>query len=653
MTIKCWADFETTSECNLLTKGLQHYIEDLSTEVICLGYAIGDAEPQCWYAEDDAPFPQEIIDHLNAGGKFVFHNAQFDLGVWNYILANDFDYVPALPIEQVECSAARASVNGLPAKLDHLCRALALPIQKQAEGVRLINVYSKNGRTPWLGDDKQLMTDYCNMDVATMRMACSVLRELAEYEWAEWARNHYINQRGVPVDVAFATAALTYATDIKADVDGQIYELTGGVVASARARKTRDAWVFDRISPTQKKLLEVHKKDKVSYSFDEEHRNYLLASKHLDPDVEDLLQLINDAGGSSTSKYSVMANQNVDGRVHYALTWHRAGTGRWGSMGLQIHNMPRKVYDDPQPLIQDVLDDYEITAPSSTLSRLLRASITSSTGVTFGDWSAIEGRVCPWLSNDPRADKVLDVFRNDEDLYIATAMGMGIRDKVGEVDRQGGKVASLSMQFAGGAGALQRMAKNYGIVYTSDEANELKSLWRDANPWATALWYGVKDAAVKAVKNPLTTCSYGRIDFQYDGADWLWMRRPSGNLQGYFQPRMEQVHFPWDEETDPTHEDLTALAGNSQPKAGKVWPRHTLTHGILTQNATQGTAADLLRECIMAAPKDLPIILHCHDELVAEGNCVEAIHELMHHVPDWATGLPLKAEVKHAQRYGK
>jgi len=649
MTIKCWADFETTSHCNLLTQGLQHYLEDYTTEVLCLGYALGDNEPQCWYSEDGTPFPQEIIDHLNAGGKFVFHNAQFDLGVWNYILANDFDYVPALPIEQVECSAARASVNGLPAKLDHLCRAIALPIQKQTEGMRLINTYSTGGRIAWLDDDKQLMTDYCNMDVRTMRMACSVLRELTDSEWAEWARNHYINQRGIPVDVDFATAALSYATDIKADVDGQIQELTGGAVATARARKTRDEWVFDRITDDQKKLLAVYKDDKVSYSFDEEHRNYLLAADNVDPDVEDLLQLINDAGGSSTSKYHVMVNQNVEGRVHYGLTWHRAGTGRWGSLGLQIHNMPRRVFDDPQPLIQDVLDDYEIATPATTLSRLLRASITSSEGVTFGDWSAIEGRVCPWLSDDPRAEKVLSVFRNDEDLYIATATGMGIRDKVGEVDRQGGKVASLSMQFAGGARALQRMAKNYGIVYTSDEAEELKTLWREANPWATTFWYGLKDAAVQAVKNPNVPYSCGRITFQYDGADWLWMRRPSGNLQGYFQPRFEEVEYPWGD----VGVDLTALAGNSQPKAGKKWPRHTLTHGILIQNATQGTAADLLRECIMAAPKELPIILHCHDELVAEGDCVGAIHELMHHVPDWATGLPLKAEVKHAKRYGK
>ena len=329
-----WADFETLSMCNLTTQGLQRYVEDETTEVLCLGYAFGDEDPVCWYPEEGGLFPQRIIDHINNGGAIVFHNAQFDYQVWNYILANDFEEVPVLPLSQLRCSATRAMAHGLPAALKDLCKAIDLPIQKQEEGLRLIFQYSCRGRQPWVDDDKQLMTDYCNMDVATMRMACSIMRDLTDSEWAEYHRNHEINEFGVPIDVDFATAALTYATDVKEDVDGEIQKLTGGVVKTARARKTRDEWTFARITEKQKELLAVHKEGKKKYSFDEEHRNNLLAAADLDPEVEALLNLINDAGGSSTSKYTVMVNQHVEGRVHYALTWHGAGTSRWTSKGL-------------------------------------------------------------------------------------------------------------------------------------------------------------------------------------------------------------------------------------------------------------------------------------------------------------------------------
>ena len=650
-----WLDFETLSLCNLTTQGLQRYVEDESTEVLCLGYAFNDEEPECWYPEDNAPFPARIIKHVNARGTMYAHNAQFDLQIWNYILANDFP-VPAAKLSQWRCSATRAMAHGLPAGLKNLCIAINLPIQKQKEGQRLVMQYSCRGRQPWENDDKQLMTDYCNMDVATMRMACSIMRELTPSEWAEYHNNHRICTFGVPIDVEFATAALNYSDDVKADVNNQIQKLTDGTVEKATSRKSRDRWVFSRITEKQKTLLAVVKNkgkedEKTTYSFDKEHRDQLMAAADLHPDVEALRNLIDDAGGSATSKYGHMVNTHVDGRVNYALTWHGAATSRWTSKGLQVHNMIRDAFEEPEELIQDVLGDYEIPTPAKTLSRLLRASITAADGVTFGDWSAIEGRMCPWLSDDPRAQDVLDVFRvvhpdgcqcADCDIYIHTAEGMGMDD------RQAGKVAALSMQFAGGAGALQRMAKKYGVVYTDDEAEHLKQLWRRANQWCEDFWKGLKRAAWQAYRNPNTLYACGKLEFFYDDGDWLWMRRPSGNLQGYFQPRMEEVEYPWDE----TGFELTVLAGSVPPKSGQPWPRRTLTAGVLIENATQGAAADLMREAVMNAT-DLPIILHCHDELVAEGNCADDIQEIMDFVPDWAEGLPLKTEVKFKQRYGK
>ena len=37
-----WVDFETKSRCNLLTRGVYNYAQDISTEVLCMSYAFGD-----------------------------------------------------------------------------------------------------------------------------------------------------------------------------------------------------------------------------------------------------------------------------------------------------------------------------------------------------------------------------------------------------------------------------------------------------------------------------------------------------------------------------------------------------------------------------------------------------------------------------------
>ena len=129
----------------------------------------------------------------------------------------------------------------------------------------------------------------------------------------------------------------------------------------------------------------------------------------------------------------------------------------------------------------------------------------------------------------------------------------------------------------------------------------------------------------------------------------MWCRRPSGAFQAYFQPKIELVDYPWEEQGY----ELTALAGSTQPKAGKPWPRRTLTPGILIENVTQGTAGDLLRNCMMQAREDLPLIFTCHDEIITEGDHQAELKTLMETLPHWAEGLPIAAGVKYQPRYGK
>lgn len=647
-----WIDLETRSQCDLRKNGLMRYATDPTTQVICASYALDDGPITTWFAED-GPFPNEVIAYIQAGGVMIAHNAAFERLMFDFVIANDYNFTPP-KLTQWRCSAARAMAHGLPAALGNLCRALGLPLQKQTEGTRLINNYSAPGfATEWMGNDKQLMQSYCEMDVATMRQACSVLRELSVEEWEQYHITEIMNDRGVPIDLPFATAALNYAEEIKQDVDIRISNHTKGAVANSRARKSRDEWVLARLTAKQRKLLEVTRKGEKKISFDQTHRERLAMDENLPIDVAQLLELLEEAGGAAVSKYGSMVATEVDSRVYGSMIWNGAGaTGRYSSRGLQLQNFKRDILKDPQPVIDDIIAGRPVANPSSVLGRLTRAAIHSPDGLTFSDYSQIEARVLPWLADEPSAERTLDAFASGRDIYIENASGMfDCRyDDVTSDLRQAAKVAVLACGFGGGKNALRSMASAYGIDFTEDKAAETVTRWRNANPWAVNLWYGLKDAAQDAVRRAGTITQYKRIKFYSDGADWLWMMLPSGRCLAYFKPRFEEVEYPWGD----MGIELTCLWGSGKPKVGEKWPRRVLNHLILSENATQATAADLMRETIVRAHKaGLDILFSVHDELVVAGYCADELTALMETPPSWAVGLPIKAETQENTRYGK
>lgn len=644
-----YLDLETRSQCDI-ARGALNYAMHPSTTVICMAYAFDDEPPMIWFAEDGT-FPDSVIDYIQTGGPITAHNAAFERHMFEFVLANDYDFDPP-KLEQWRCSSARAMAHGLPAKLELICKALELPIQKQKEGKRLIRDYSVldegESARDWQNDDKERMAHYCIMDVETMRAFCKLLRELTPQEWAQYHITEQINDRGVPIDVSFAQAALDYADDIRRDVNRNIQRVTDGRVASQSERASRDIWLRENLTEEQLEVITVEGKIK----FDKEHRRALAQEPDLPDSVYKFVQHVEEAGGSTISKYKSMLRQHVSGRVHGSLIWNGAGaTGRYSSRGLQLQNFRRDVIKDPEVEIDKIIAGVPVDNPADTLGRLIRSAITSKHGLTFSDYSQIEARVLPWLSGLPSSEKVLDIFRAGRDLYSETAVGMFKTTNITADLRQAAKQGVLACGFGGGARAVQAMAKGYGLKYSQEEAERIKTAWRDANPWASKLWYGLKDAMQDAIRNENTVTGFGKIKFLYNGFDWLWMMLPSGRCLAYFKPKFELVDYPWGDQGW----EVTCLWGSGQPKANEWrWPRRVLNHLILSENATQATAADIMRETIVRAHNaGLPILFSVHDELVVEGRYASELHDIMIQPPTWAKGLPINAETQEANRYGK
>jgi hypothetical protein len=80
--------------------------------------------------------------------------------------------------------------------------------------------------------------------------------------------------------------------------------------------------------------------------------------------------------------------------------------------------------------------------------------------------------------------------------------------------------------------------------------------------------------------------------------------------------------------------------------------------GTWTENAVQATARDLLVEAMFRVEAaGYPIVLHVHDEIVAEvpegSGSEQEFLALVTEVPEWAKGLPIAAKFRASERFCK
>lgn len=292
--------------------------------------------------------------------------------------------------------------------------------------------------------------------------------------------------------------------------------------------------------------------------------------------------------------------------------------------------------------------------------------------LVWGDWSAIEARVLPWLADSRGSRAVLDVFEGNDrdknlpDIYMIEYCNLSgedpkemwgrylEKDKPAKNARQQGKVSVLSLGFGGSIGALIRMAVNYGVYYDEATAKRVVEVWREANPWARHYWNKLWEGALAAYEKPDTIYEVGRNAYVFDKTymgGTLFAAQPNGTLLSYPKLKWRKV-----EQTNPV--------------TGKVEEKQTLTfskgygwsglwYGKLAENNTQSTAAQLLRAKLVEQRSWGTAVGHTHDELVHEvpeddaDTFAKRLHASMVANPAWMPGCPLAAETTSNWYYTK
>ena len=670
---KLTIDFETRSAASIKTVGAAAYAQHPTTEVICLALKPQGEEPVVWMGpgfrspelvsgpriscvDDDA-----VLKMVSSADIIEAHNAQFEYFIWKYVMPRyGFDMFDTA---KLRCSAAKAAMFGLPRDLAGACAAAGVPQQKDDAGHRLMLKLCKPRRARkeemlrdpdweqhlyWYDSPAEIerLVLYCMQDVRAEESLSDALPELPEREQRLWQLDLAINDRGVRIDAPAVRAILDGIARHSADMKREFQRMTG-----LESPTQRDA--------TLRHLVALGVQMDGLTKADVETA---LASTENET-AKRILEIRQSLSKSSTAKYQAFLNAaGPDDRIRGCFMYHGAGTGRWSGRLIQPQNFPRGTFSDVEPCVrffeEGDLEDVELFYGDvmEAASTCIRSMIVPAPGCDFicADYSSIEGRVLAWIAGEESA---LDVYREGRDPYrvAAAAIYHETYDAIPKSDprRQIGKVAELALGYQGSVGAFNQMALGYGVSLPEPEVRDIVEKWRESRPLTTRLWRELERACKAAIDHPGKVFSYRGVKFALRGRNgrMLALRLPSGRCLWYVNPRITQKEMPWGEQR-------MVIAFDGVNSLTRKWTTQYLYGGLLAENVTQATARDILVNGMFAAEREgYGIVMHVHDEAVSEVpegfGSVEEFEELLCTAPEWAAGLPLKAEGWRGKRYKK
>lgn len=677
-------DCETRSPVDLRATGVYVYARHPRTDVTVARLALGREAPGEWRPG------QRLADRYaealaDPAYTIVAHNAAFERVILEEILRPRYGW-PFVPIWRWVCTMARARAQALPASLDQAAAAAGLDVRKDATGHGLMmrmcrpRSTATDGTITWWEDEARMarLSDYCATDVVVERALHAATAPLPEHEHAIWAQTEMMNDRGVRFDLSFVGAARVVAEDTRVLLDAEIRQLTDGAVKRASAVTDLKRWLASRgvdLSPPpdpgqpvsvvldagfetdagtevedwagEEDLPELRRRDVLR----------LIADERVSIHEKRVLQVRLEAGKISTRKLDAIRNRADDeGRVRGLIGYHGASTGRDISTGLQVQNFPRDTVPDWEGM-RELLDhgaalvDAVGGPPLDIISRMLRGAIIPADGheIAAGDFSSVEAVGVAWLAGQT---DLLESFRRKEKVYEQMgALIYGVPVDSVEPDSKArfiGKTIILGCGYQMGWWKFRETALvQTGILLTPDEAERAVRTYRETFERIPALWRGLNDAAMIAVRHPgsVTSAAGDRVRFMQHG-HWLRMRLPSGRYLWYSRPLIGPGKYG---------DVVTYMSVNAKTRK---WERTSTYGGRLAENCVQGLCRDLLVEATLRLEEaGYRPLTRVHDEVIAEPpighGSIEEMCEMMSELPDWATGFALSAKGRRGRRYQK
>lgn len=708
-----WIGPEGTKDKGLFAVGMRVYAEHPTTEVLCLAYDLKNGQGRKHW-RPGLPAPQDLFDHLAAGGLIEAHNAMFEFLIWTFVCCRKYGW-PPIRQAQMRCSAAKSRAHGLPGALANVGDVLQIDAKKDKEGKRLLDKFSIP-RTPTKGDgryrlhpeadpeDGPKLYAYNDRDIEAEAQVSARIPDLLPSELDYWLADQAVNFRGIGVDLLGALDCAAIVRDCLAKYNARMAQLTGGLRASQG--QALMGWLA---------AFGVH-----TNSLDEENRAALLARKDLPAHCREVIEIMDLVGSASVKKvFSMVNHATASGRLCDLFIYHGARTGRDTHADVQPGNLPKagpalrwcenngcgKPYGQHRddcpwcgasaafakskgwsweavPAALEVIAgrsadavEYYFGDALLTVSGCVRSLLRAAPGhrLIASDYSSIEAVVTACISGERWR---VEAFERGECIYLHGAAG--ITGKTYDwymqnggkkhPDRQKlGKPGELGLGFGGWISAW----RNFGGEGTDDEVKRNIVAWREKSPMIVEMWggqirgapwapereefYGLEGMAVQAVLYPGVPFKYRDYTYQVID-DVLYASLPSGRRLAYHAPRVtrERRKEGWAEQWR-----LTFMGWNSNPTMGPMgWVRMDTYGGKLFENVVQATARDIMAHAVVKLERaNYPVVLRVHDEIasevpVARGSLAE-FEAIMCDLPDWARGWPIRAGGWEGERYRK
>lgn len=710
------------SKKGLPVVGVAKYVEHPQAEVLSLAYDLKDGYGARLWTPQQKGLPHDLFEYIKSGKLIEAWNVAFENWVWNKICVPKYGFPQwnILQLRCAAAKARAYALPGSLDPAGEVLNIIHKKDKRGKMLLNRFSIPRNPTRNnpahriyPHQDDLSRQLYEYNVRDIQAEAEISAQVPDLLPQELEFWQHDLSINYRGVAIDVELINLSMQIIEAAYDKYNTELFHLTNGEICSPSEVSKIIKWLMQNGVATEKL-------DEESVEICIQALDNLTVPLPRQNEVKRVLEIRRDNSSAAVKKLYSMSNQvTKEGRLHDLFIYHSARTGRAAGSGPQPQNLPNSGPDVNQcnnPVCQRHFGLQHVSCPwcgavvgkevtewnakavddaieiirsgdlgyveyfygnaIDVISGCLRGFFIAAAGhdLICSDYSAIEAVVLAALAGESWR---LEVFRTHGKIYEMSASKITgkpfdeytlYRSTSGKhhPDRKIGKVAELASGYQGWIGAWKAFGAEE--FFKNDDAMKEAILnWRAASPKIVEFWggqqdrfggthyYGLEGMAVLALLNPYTPYSHNAITYvYYNDRDVLFCILPSGRSIVYHRPRLRHS-----ERRVGTY-SISFEGWNSNPKYGAMgWVRMDTYGGKLTENVVQAVSRDILAHAIVNLQKaGYPVVLHVHDEIVAEVpegfGSVENFEAWMSYLPSWAAGWPIKAsDGWRRKRYGK